>query len=126
MKFASLMSKKTLPIGSMRRRLVLALASGSSTVCAPSLGVDFSTTWGNVRPPSVDSVIRTFAAPTGAAFVAATLQVSGMRVPASTLAAGCEVIRNGPADLASVSVVSACETPPAASRAVSRKCSASA
>ena len=76
-KFRSLRSKKMLPTGSIRSRVVLPLASGSRTVWLPSFGVDFSTTLGNVSPPFSDSVTRTFAAPTGAALVPATSQVSG-------------------------------------------------
>ena len=130
MKLARLTSKKTLPTAEILIRACALSASGRKTTCEPSFGVDGVTSFPNVRPPSVDIVMRTFAVPTGGALVPATDQVTVSGVPASTvLALACDVTRNGPAVGVSVSVVSSCATPPAAgwpSRAVRRKCSAPA
>ncbi len=52
-------SKKTLPIASILIRALLAVTSGKTTACEPSLGVEAASTYGNVAPPSVDRLIFT-------------------------------------------------------------------
>src|SRR5688572_2733687 len=103
----------------------LPLGPGIGTVSDPSLGVLAMIVVGKVRPPSVESVIFTFAQLTGALFVLATFQVIVWFVPVAhdAPAAGL-VTTKGPASLRTFTCVAAEFTPPPPlrlSRAVTRK-----
>ena len=105
-------------------RAVLVVVPGRVTASDPSLGVLAARTVGNVRPPSVESEIFTFAAPIGAAAVFATSQVTVCsEAPGQDTAVFGEVTRNGPASPRTASTMSseALPPPPARlSRAVTR------
>src|SRR3954452_23632074 len=115
-----------LPTASTLMRPCEVATAGSVTDSVPSLGVEPDSQCGKVMPPSVDKLIFTLAALTGAPLVPATDQVTGSDAPAAALdAVACEVTRNGVVPL-TVIVESALPAPPPAgfpSRAVSRKCS---
>lgn len=92
----------------------------------PSFAVLASSSIGNESPPSVDSVMRTFAVDTGEAVVFATFQVTVVAVPAAieTLVVFGAVTANGPAPFATVTTVVASFVPPPParlSRTVTRK-----
>src|SRR5881227_2564962 len=80
-KFASEMSKNTLPTASTLMRAVVVGVFGTKTDSLPSFGVLAASTSENVFPPSVDSDIFTFAVLMGEAVVPATSQVTVWWVP---------------------------------------------
>ena len=70
------MLKKILPTSSTRTRALPLGVPGIVIVSDPSFGVLFARMIGKVVPPSVESVILTFAQLTGARFVLATFQLT--------------------------------------------------
>jgi hypothetical protein len=119
------MSKKMLPTASTFIRAVVVEAWGTVTASEPSLAVLAARTSGKVFPPSVESVIRTLAALTGAAVVLATLQVTVSGLPPRTLTEVLgAVTAKGPLSARTLtSVVTSLMPPPPArlSRTVTRK-----
>jgi len=96
-KFASEISKKILPTACILILAVVEDKLGIVTLWDPSLGVLSASTVGNVVPPSVDNVILTFAAFTGALAVFATFQVTVcVEPPANVTEVLGEVTTNGP------------------------------
>jgi len=103
LKFAFEISKKTLPTASTFIRAVeLRMPLGNVTPALPSLGVLAARTMGKVWPPSVESVILTFAQLTGAAVVLATFQVT-VRAPLQLSPPFGAVTAKGPAVVMTVS-----------------------
>src|SRR5436190_11768609 len=107
-----------LPTASTRTRAcVVAMPAGIVTPWLPSFGVLARSSNGQLLPPSIDSVIRTFAVLIGAADVFATFQVTVWAEPAAQLTdVFGAVTANGPAELATVSTVVASFVPPPPAR----------
>ena len=82
-KFVLETSKKTLSTALTLILAVEVILLGTFISSDPSFGVLANIVTGNVRPPSVDSSIETFAQLTGAAVVFATSQVMVLKVPTS-------------------------------------------
>src|SRR4051812_17020899 len=111
-KFASETSKKILPTPStFIRAAELRMPLGRVTPALPSLGVLASRTMGKVWPPSVESVILTFAQLTGALFVLLTFQVT-VWAPLSVPPPFGAVTAKGPAVLVTVNTELAVLIPP--------------
>src|SRR6185436_688171 len=111
------------PAASTLRRAVLLARLGNTMTCEPSLGVPAASVMGNVRPPFVERRIFTLAALTGALAVPATSHVT-VCTPAKTPPLLCDVTRNGPAAVVTLTCISDVFTPPPParlSRAVTRK-----
>ena len=100
-------SKKILPTASTLILAVVLGVAGMVTVSLPSFAVLAASTVGNVKPPSVDKDIFTFAQLTGEAVVLATDHVTVWEeLPAQvTLVLGA-VIANGPDVLLTVTTIS--------------------
>ena len=125
-KSASDTSKKMLPTAATRTRAcVVAMPAGSVTCSLPSFGVLLASSIGHVAPPSIDSVMRTFAVDTGASALEATFHATVATLPAANVAAVFgAVTANGPAAFATVTTVLASFVPPPParlSRTVTRK-----
>ena len=112
-KFTFETSKKTLPTAAMFTRAVVVDTFGIVTASEPSFAVLAASTYGYVRPPSVERLIFTFDALVGGMSVLALSQVIVWTEPPGyvTPLFG-EVTRNGPALSASVNVTSALLAPP--------------
>jgi hypothetical protein len=117
-------SKKTLLTASTLMRAWVVSTSGSVTVAEPLFGTWSASTSGYVWPPSSERLILTSEVLTGGRSVFALSQVTVCCEPPSQVTAVFgEVTRNGPALVASVSVVPGALlfTPPRPSRTVTRK-----
>jgi hypothetical protein len=75
-KFTSETSKNIFPTACILILAVAVAVFGIATLCVPSFAVLAKTVIGNVVPPSVDRVIETLAALTGAFVVFATFHVT--------------------------------------------------
>jgi hypothetical protein len=106
-------SKNIFPTDSTFILAVLVDTIGRLTVSLPSFGVFAINVVGNVFPPSVESLMLTFAQLTGAAFVFATSHVivCGMFAFKVTAVLG-DVTRNGPADAETLYEIYSNPTPP--------------
>ena len=130
MKFTFETSTKMLPTASIFTRAVVVNEPGITTASEPSFAVLAASTVGYVRPPSVDRLIFTLAVLIGAMSVLALSHMTVCTEPGGYVTAVFgAVTRNGPVLAATVSVVSALLLPPPPirrSRAVKRKCMATA
>ena len=124
-KFVFEISKKTLPNASTFIRAVLVGVAGIRTVSLPSLGVLAVRVNGKLLPPSLESIILTFAQLIGAPAVFATFQVtSWFELPGQETGVLGAVTAKGPAVETTPTCIAALAVPPPAarlSRAVKRK-----
>src|SRR5688572_22396902 len=106
------MSKKIFPMAStFTRAWVVAMPLGNTTAAVPVLGVLAVRVIGKVLPPSVESVIFTFAQLTGALLVLLTLQVT-FWAPLNVPPPFGTVTANGPAVSVTVNTEAAVLIPP--------------